>query len=358
LNGTRFIAFLPVFFTHCFFSRSAAIQQSVVYNFVQQHLKLGLLALDYFFVLSSFLISWIIYEEYESTKKFRAINFYVRRCLRIFPLYFLVVGIGFAAYYVSLYFGKPIQQLPPLYNFYLFILNFFMKNNGINFLFFLTFFWSVSVEEQFYVLWALVLKYLKNYAHWLAIALVIVSVIFRASHLQNNNLLVFHTFSSLGNFGIGSLLCYLFFFKKNAQVFIDKINLSAKKGIYFLVLLLLIFYNNIFNTAVLIVFERLIFAIIFAFIIADFSFAKQPTFNLEKHKTISYFGTLSFGLYCYHGIVLTLFLKLSTQFNFDNQPIFVFLIVPISVFFATLVLAHFSYKWFENPILKLKKKYY
>ena len=95
LDASRFWAFIPVYLTHCFYSTNSTIINSNFYVFVQHHLKLGLLGLDYFFVLSGFLITWIIIEEQKQTKKFSLKNFYVRRGLRIFPLYFLMVCIGF-----------------------------------------------------------------------------------------------------------------------------------------------------------------------------------------------------------------------------------------------------------------------
>ena len=356
LNATRFLAFLPVFFTHCFYTSDIGIKGTSIYIFVQNHLKLGLLALDYFFVLSSFLISWIVYEEYNQTNQFKAINFYVRRCLRIFPLYFLVMLLGFGLYYLTqIVFGYQMQALPSFYNFGLFILNFYMMEHGFNFLFFLTFFWSVSIEEQFYVGWALILKYLKRYAHWLAAFIIVVSIVYRATHLENNNQLVFHTFSSLGNFGVGSLLCYLMINKHKSLNFMLSISRIKKLAVYLVFAILLFFYNSIFVSDFFVVIERLVFAILFAFVIADFTYSNLPTFDLEKHKWMSYFGQLSFGLYCYHGIVLTIAIKIADHYQLTSSGLNVFLLMPIMVFSFTLMLAHYSYKYFEKPIIKFKK---
>jgi peptidoglycan/LPS O-acetylase OafA/YrhL len=223
LNSTRFIAFLPVFFTHCFYTNSKLIKNNVIYLFVQNHLKIGLLSLDYFFVLSSFLITWIILEEYKNLGRFYTLNFYIRRTLRIFPLYFFVVLIGFSISFFGGYFSAlAIKPLPEFYNFLFFILNFYMMEHGFNFLFFLTFFWSVSIEEQFYIFWAIVLKFARSYLSIIAIILIVASIYFRATHLNNNSYLVFHTISSMGNFGVGSLLAYLFFNKPKLNDYINK----------------------------------------------------------------------------------------------------------------------------------------
>jgi len=358
LNSTRFIAFLPVFFTHCFYTNSELIKNNIIYQFVQNHLKIGLLSLDYFFVLSSFLITWIILEEYENIGRFNTLNFYIRRTLRIFPLYFFVVLIGFSISFLGGYYSSlVIKPLPEFYNFLFFILNFYMMDHGFNFLFFLTFFWSVSIEEQFYIFWALIMKFLNKRSYIIAILLIVISIYFRATHLKNNGYLVFHTFSSLGNFGVGSLLAYLFFHKSKFEYYLNYLNKKIKAVFYFIFFVCLYFYNNIFSCDILIVFERLFFAIAFALIIADLAFSKLPTFNLERFKFTNYFGQLSFGLYCYHGLVLTIAIKLANQYNLSSNSVFVFLITPIVVFIATLTLAHLSYKKFEFPLLSWKRNF-
>ena len=74
LDATRFFAFLPVFFTHVFFTNNPEIRDTAAYHFIENHMKVGILGLDYFFVLSSFLITWIILEEYSNTEKFNFKN--------------------------------------------------------------------------------------------------------------------------------------------------------------------------------------------------------------------------------------------------------------------------------------------
>ncbi len=360
LNATRFLAFLPVFLTHCFYTNDEQLKSTSIYVFVQGHLKLGLLALDYFFVLSSFLISWIIYEEIETHTDFSIRNFYVRRSLRIFPLYFLIVGIGFAIqFYDHFNHYSLIASLPSFHHFLFFTLNFYMMNHGIHFLFFLTFFWSVSVEEQFYVFWALVLKYMRKYDVLISVLLIVTSLVFRAMNINNNQRLVFHTFSSLANFGVGNLLCIAFF---NHQVKAEKllalIPLTMKYFIYAAFLLVCVLYNQVFCVDYLVVPERFLFALFFAFVIADLAFSEKPTFHFERLKWMNYFGQLSFGMYCYHGIIMTLAYFLLSKTELLHIPSMVFFITPIVLFVVTLLFAHYSYVLIEKPILKWKKRFY
>ena len=104
--------------------------------------------------------------------------------------------------------------------------------------------------------------------------------------------------------------------------------------------------------------ERLIFACFYGFIIAEQSFAENSLFKLGGNKKINYLGTVSFGLYCYHGIVITLFSKFGELYGWDRSAWHVFILNPIIAFVLTIVLALLSYEWFEKKFLKLKYKYY
>lgn len=360
LNATRFLAFVPVFLTHCFYTNDPQLKATAIYSFVQDHLKLGLLALDYFFVLSSFLISWIIYEELEMNGSFSIRNFYIRRSLRIFPLYFLVVLFGFTLYYGSVFLDlHSISQLPSFHHFLFFTLNFYMMNYGMNFLFFLTFFWSVSVEEQFYVFWALVLKFIQRFDVIISVILIVSSLIFRYVNIHDNPRLVFHTLSSLANFGVGNLLCIAFYKHREACVtFINAMSISLKRMIYLLFAGMCLCYNDIFCVDSMVVIERLVFALFFAFVIADLAFSKKPSFQLERIRWMDYFGQLSFGLYCYHGIILTAAYFILQRMDCLSSPWLVFVVTPIILFGSTLLAAHLSYRWIEKPILKLKRNFY
>jgi peptidoglycan/LPS O-acetylase OafA/YrhL len=357
LDASRFYAFIPVFLTHCFYSNDSNIINSKFYLFVHNHLQLGLLGLDYFFVLSGFLITWIIIEEQKQTNKFSLKNFYVRRGLRIFPLYFLMVAIGFIIQFVVLNFSsKELNSLPNLFYFLSFTLNFYIIHYGRDFLFFLVFFWSVSVEEQFYLVWSLLLKFLGKYLNFLCYFMILVSIVFRYLNLNNNNELVFNTLSSLANFGCGSLLAFYSFYSENFKLKITNLSKKIIFVSYLLFALCVIFYNSIFNTNILIVFERFIFSLFFTFIIAEQAYCKNSFFKLGTIKFFDFFGKLSFGLYCYHGLLLTIYIKLVEDNNLVSKNIWVFLFAPVLLFSATLITSYLSFILFEKKILLIKKK--
>jgi peptidoglycan/LPS O-acetylase OafA/YrhL len=164
LDGLRAIAVLMVFYQHYLSPPD-----------IRPALNWGWTGVDIFFVLSGFLITGILYDTRHTLHRFR--NFYVRRTLRIFPLYYGVLLIGLLLTPVFHWVWHPVWILWPLYlgNYGRFIwLNDWMQGTGVldhlrssirfDQPFFLYFghFWSLCVEEQFYLVWPLLVFLIKD----------------------------------------------------------------------------------------------------------------------------------------------------------------------------------------------------
>ena len=356
LNSLRFIGFLGIFFGHVFFSNDIEIVNSKIYSNLYSYGKiLGFISIDSFFVLSSFLITWKGLEELKVTKKFQFKNFLIRRSLRIWPLYFLVILLGFLIEFIKSYYTQDISSLPSFWSFILFILNFDIIKNGYEFLFFMVFMWSISVEEQFYIFWALVLKWFQNHLLKISLLIILISLIFRIYFIDDSLNLNFHTVSALGNFGVGALAAIAAF--RNSFL-ITKIRDFSKTQIviiYLLSLTIFIAIPSLQNHNLFIVIQRVLFSFVFAFIILEQTYCQQSIFKLSRIKYFNFFGKISYGLYCYHGIMITIVLKFSDYFSKSLfTTIFIF---PTLIFCGTLLFSHLSYKFFESKILKLKTKY-
>ena len=356
LNSLRFIGFLGIFFGHVFFSNDIEIVNSKIYSNLYSYGKiLGFISIDSFFVLSSFLITWKGLEELKVTKKFQFKNFLIRRSLRIWPLYFLVILLGFLIEFIKSYYTQNISSLPSFWSFILFILNFDIIKNGYEFLFFMVFMWSISVEEQFYIFWALVLKWFQNHLLKVSLLIILISLIFRIYFIDDSLNLNFHTVSALGNFGVGALAAIAAF--RNSFL-ITKIRDFSKTQIviiYLISLIIFIAIPSLQNHDLFIVIQRVLFSFVFAFIILEQTYCQQSIFKLSRIKYFNFFGKISYGLYCYHGIIITLVLKFSDYFSKSLfTSIFIF---PTLIFCGTLLFSHLSYKFFESKILKLKTKY-
>ena len=357
LDATRFLGFIHVFLAHCFFTSNPEISTSPLFINVTTHIGAGFLGLDYFFVLSSFLLTWLALAEWKSTGTFRPDLFMIRRALRLWPLYFAIV---LGTYLIDWSIGNQLalQSLPPLEVFLLFFSNFWIANQGQNFLFLLVFLWSIAVEEQFYLAWAFVLRFLHKRIVFVCILMILGSVFFRWWHLNKEAQLFFNTLSYLGNFGIGGLTAWLAF---NNATFIKRIESLTKSTIslvYLFFIVLTIGYFEWFQSAFMVIFEKIVFGVFFAFVILEQSFAKHSFFKLGRFKLISFLGQLSLGLYCIHGIVLTVAMLFLKSQGFAMHYWQVFLVNPFLILIITIGFSRLSFSYFENPIHQIRKRFY
>ena len=144
LDGLRAIAFLFLFLLH------------------GEYLGFGWLGVQLFFVLSGFLITDILLKMKEKLPfKQYLIKFYIRRFLRIFPLYyfFLLILTGISFYFISINYKTSVMQvvLDQAGYTFLFIYNFFSASNKFQPSPLIQHLWSLSVEEQFYIFWPLLI---------------------------------------------------------------------------------------------------------------------------------------------------------------------------------------------------------
>ena len=356
LNSLRFIGFIGVFFGHVFFSNSPEIINSKLYATLFSYGKiLGFISIDSFFVLSSFLITWKALEEIKFTNAFQFKNFLIRRSLRIWPLYFLIVFLGFLIEYFKSYYFLESEKLPSIWNFILFILNYDIIENGYNFLFFMVFMWSISVEEQFYVFWAIIIKWFNKYLLAISFLIILISLLFRVCFINDSLSLNFHTVSALGNFGIGALTAILAF---KYPHFISKLQSLTRNTILFVYLIIFSFFilmpflieNNFF-----IITQRVLFSIFFSFIILEQSYCDKSIVKVSRIKYFNFFGKISYGLYCYHGIIITIILQMS---GFLSESLLNSLVLyPIIIFFSTLAISQISFRFYESKFLNFKSKF-
>jgi len=145
---------------HAFYAESEEVLNSRVFEWAIKFREVFSFGVPIFFVLSGFLISYLMLKEYKEQGSFNLNNFYMRRVLRIWPLYFIVLIIGFVLFPMLRTYLLHIPYVenanPLLY--ILFLSNFDQLKQGV-----LPFgvglgpTWSVSVEEQFYLFWPLLL---------------------------------------------------------------------------------------------------------------------------------------------------------------------------------------------------------
>ena len=147
-------------------------------------------------------------------------------------------------------------------------------NDRINFL---SATWTVSVEEQFYLTWGVLiglLSFKKKATYLIFFAIIIlVSLIFRYNHLDDSRMLYYHTFSVMSDLAFGGMIGFYAFSGKAKQHFE---NLTRRQITFFYVLAFFIFLfeSHIFH-GVLFTFERFVPGIIFSFIILEQVYCKN-----------------------------------------------------------------------------------
>ena len=153
LDGVRGLAILLVLAHNYLLLESPS---GIAGYMTERVLNAGWVGVQLFFVLSGFLITWGLLESRDTENYFR--NFYARRVLRIFPLYYLMLILTFLVLPALNFYPKTIaDDAPCQWWLWLFLSN-WSQPYGIcgNSL---PHFWSLAVEEQFYLVWPLAVRY-------------------------------------------------------------------------------------------------------------------------------------------------------------------------------------------------------
>lgn len=329
----------------------------------------GDLGVSFFFVLSGFLITYLLLEEKEQTGKIDIKNFYLRRILRIWPVYFCVVGIALVLLpLLNTYLppGFPMRHSTDKLNPWLYLGfagNFDYIWNGITNVV-LGILWSVSIEEQFYLFWPLVISFVpKKKLLPVFILLIIASIFFRFyfSNGGNINIIRHHSFSCASDLITGAILAYL----ATLPAFVERIKkmpVYVIAGIYFTGFVLLPFREYIWKFGIHYVqvasIQPVLIALFFAFIIMEQCFAVNSFYKAGNLTRISKLGTYTYGMYCYHMVVFFTVLFLYGQLGIpvSSTGVVQHVFTSLLCLVLTVGLSRLSYRYFESRFLELKKK--
>jgi peptidoglycan/LPS O-acetylase OafA/YrhL len=211
------------------------------------------------------------------------------------------------------------------------------------------------VEEQFYVFWAITIKWFNKYLFGISFLIIFISLIFRIYFINDPLSLNFHTVSALGNFGIGALTAILAFKYSN---FLKKLQSLTRNTILFFYSIILTFFilmPALLDNDFFIVIQRVLFSIFFSFIILEQTYCDNSLFKVSRIKYFNFFGKISYGLYCYHGIIITIVLQMS---GFLSESLLnSLLLYPIIIFVSTLMISQLSFKFYESKFLNFKSKF-
>lgn len=354
LNGLRFIAASLVILTH--------IEQIKGYkgmkHFMNSYpMETGLLGVNIFFVLSGFLITYLLLYEEQKSKSINIKNFYIRRILRIWPLYYLIVILAMLILPSFQFFNWNGYSQEVIY-----------QGFTLKLLLFLLFFpnlvhvllglvpyasqtWSVGAEEQFYLFWPWVFKIFKKNRVIVLLILIFIYFVFSfIIHKYELNYIpkilfvkaFFSTFN-LDKMAIGGIFAILLFQKSKLL----KIILNQIVFYISLIIVLVLWIRNIYIPYI----HFQLYSVFFALIIVNFATNKNIKISLEN-KVLNHLGNISYGLYMYHPIAIILSIAIAKIFQITSN----WFIYPLSFLFSILM-ADLSYRYFEKYFLKFKLKY-
>lgn len=307
----------------------------------------GYEAVCVFFSLSGFLIIRQLYLEKEKTKTISLKNFYWRRALRIFPLYYLILIFGLVHYNYTLPKFGFVGEFNTNYNLYeVIVLSIFFMPNVFAELYkpggIIEILWSIGVEEQFYLFIAplLLLISLKKHISFLLFATIVFFCVY--FYVENN---------WLSKFG---MLFFYFTSSGIISILLLERNILLKSkiiGVVLISFLVLYFTTDVFLSFFSKANYNLISMLLFSLVIGLLSCKPFPVLN---NNLITYLGKISYGIYVYHAIVIQFlgffYLKFLGNMGINNFTIIMFFNVLVLV--ITISISHLSYQYFEKFFMK------
>ena len=303
-----------------------------------------------FFVLSGFLITLGLLKNVRNEMSVLTIikEFFVKRVLRIFPIYFLFLGVLLWLNYENIQ-AYAANLLTFTYNLAITPENIYDNYPFIHF-------WSLSVEEQFYLFWPfIIIAFRKKGIQWVFGILIIISILFKVylflngKWVQNMYGLTANTF----HLAAGSSLAY-FYLKQNSNLW-NKLKwilllIGAVSSIASLLIHLQLTEFK-FNGAVLL---PVTFTILFTGFVALLVNHQSKIYDFVLIKPFIFIGKISYGIYLYHLFAGSLVFDIPILKNFLTSNARIFLIQSLSA----IVFATASWYLIERPILKLKRRLY
>jgi peptidoglycan/LPS O-acetylase OafA/YrhL len=367
LDGLRFVSFFVVFLYHSLLSILSYLKDASprVYSVVDFLFKHGNLGVNFFFVLSGFLITYLLIKEKEFTGRIHVPNFYVRRILRIWPLYYLCVIVGFIGFaMLKKMSGEPVMENANPWYYIFFGANFDImhtwpeKPDAL----LLSVLWSVAVEEQFYLTWPLILSIvpLRKFRYVFP-SIILFSLIFRSFFTGGDDhdfaVRYFHTFSVIGDMALGGLFAYLVSYENKFKTFITNMSRPMIIMIYVFTLVFTLFKDYIFVPGIAVAFERIVIAALFGMIILEQNYSKNSFYKMGKLKTISNLGIFTYGLYCLHFLGLYFAIKVMNSMQLNGSLNAVAFSMILLALLLSIGISLMSYHFYEKWFLRLKDKF-
>jgi len=334
LDGVRGVAALMIMFLHIIPNYNSPAHPFL--SVLRKVAIIGQCGVPLFFVLSGFLITRILLYTKNRPGYFK--QFYIKRALRIFPLYYLYLIINF--FLIPLFSGQAVPDWGLTWSFYFYLQNIAMTFNWK--MVDIPHLWSLAVEEHFYLLWPIAI-YFFSYKPTLKIiaGIIIFSLLCRVYLISIGIGTYYFTLTTFDSLAIGAFLAY------NEK----KQWLNAKRMLQ-IAIIILIPMIVIFPLAtgggsnVVQYFKNPVISVFCMAIIGLVSMKSYYINRFFNNGFLKYTGKISYGLYVFHPTCYYFIDKYLHLTNFGLDIVICFL--------GSYLVATLSYYLFEIHFLKLK----
>lgn len=364
LNGLRFFAVLMVLLNHFEENRAYAALPNLMDRPAVQ--AIGQLGVTLFFVLSGFLITYLLLVEKEELGEVKFGAFYLRRVLRIWPLYYAVVLLSlFVLPHLS--FFSPPSALPQLHEHFAakVVLYALILPNVAKELFpviaYLGQAWSIGVEEQFYIIWPVLIyfsrHYLRNFLLLAGFMLLACKASWFLTTPQRHMLPINEVTDFIKNFlfffriqcmAIGGVFAFLLF--QNKPVMLRVLTARSTQVVVWAGLALLLVKGQYFPYI-----NHELYSVLFGLMVFNLALTDTSIISL-RHPVLDYLGRISYGLYMLHLIAITVVVK-TVDLVWPSESVLRHVTTFGAAVAVSVVLAGLSYRYLEAPFLQLKKRF-
>lgn len=313
--------------------RGIAISLVLLFHIWPKYFSFGYVGVDIFFVLSGYLITQIIYTKLESNS-FSLKEFYRNRIRRIFPALIVVLTTTLLIGYLFMFPSEFEQLGQHIKSSALFYENFrLIKEVGYwdesASLKPLLHFWSLAIEEQFYIFWPLLLIFLYKIRVNIVISLSILFLIFFSLPLITEFDKFYHTLSRAWELAFGGLVFIVSYKYKNIFDILNK----YKYLIYFVffVSIAISYNNNSFST-----YKTFLIVFFSGLLILSISYDKSRI--MFSNNTLVFIGLISFPLYLWHYVLISFTHIFGVKIDIS---------IGLLLIFLSIFLSYFTYRYIE-----------
>ncbi|HWJ25773.1 MAG TPA: acyltransferase, partial [Flavisolibacter sp.] len=303
------------------------------------------------------MITYLLLKEKSQTGKVDVKKFYVRRILRIWPLYYVCLVIGFIIFpVIKLFMGVPASEpARPLY--YIFLVSNFDIIHHLPDSSQLSILWSIAVEEQFYLAWPVIVAFSsRKILPYVLLTIIAGSLVFRLFNSTHPDVIKYHTISCVSDMAVGGCAAYFSIYSKRFLWSMKWMNSFALAFIYSGGFIIYLFRHEIFF-GIGLAFDRLVISLFFALIIVEQNYSANSYFKMKNLVGPSLMGQYTYGLYCLSPIgILSAHIVLS-KLGWNNTLVGLIVLEGVLSLAVTIFLAVFSYHFIEKRFLELKERF-